>query len=104
MTTIKIKKNDHESKLSLQAGIDVGSEELVLVIRKNNKPFDPQTFTNTPADRARLVKKLTKLPGIIVCLDDCMDAGGRAMQEQLPKLRESITLIWQSPCMMQACC
>lgn len=69
MTTIKIKKNDHESKLSLQAGVDVGSEELILVIRKNSKPFDPQKFTNTPADRARLVKKLVKLPGIIVCLE-----------------------------------
>jgi transposase len=69
MTTLKIKKNDHESKLSFQAGIDVGSEELILVIRKNSKPFDPQKFTNTPADRARLVKKLVKLPGIIVCLE-----------------------------------
>jgi transposase len=69
MTTLKIKKNNHESKLSLQAGIDVGSEELILVIRKNSKPFDPQKFTNTPADRARLVKKLVKLPGIIVCLE-----------------------------------
>jgi transposase len=69
MTTSKTNKNNHESKLSLHAGIDVGSEELVLVIRKNNKPFDPQKFTNTPADRARLVKKLAKLPGIIVCLE-----------------------------------
>jgi transposase len=69
MTTSKTNKNNHESKPSLQAGIDVGSEELVLVIRKNNKPFDPQKFTNTPADRARLVKKLAKLPGIIVCLE-----------------------------------
>ena len=69
MTTSKINKNNHESKPSLQAGIDVGSEELVLIIRKNNKPFDPQKFTNTPADRARLVKKLAKLPGIIVCLE-----------------------------------
>jgi transposase len=62
-------KTNPESKLSLQAGVDVGSEELVLVIRKNSKPFDPQKFTNTPADRARLVKKLAKLPGIIVCLE-----------------------------------
>jgi len=69
MATIKIKKNDNESKLSFQAGIDVGSEELILVIRKNSKPFDPQKFTNTPADRTRLVKKLVKLPGIIVCLE-----------------------------------
>ena len=69
MATLKIKKNDPESKLSFQAGIDVGSEELILVIRKNSKPFDPQKFANTPADRARLVKKRVKLPGIIVCLE-----------------------------------
>jgi transposase len=32
-------------------------------------PFDPQKFANTHADRVRLVKKLVKLPGIIVCLE-----------------------------------
>ena len=62
-------KNELEFKPSHQAGIDVGAEELVLVIRKNSKPFDPQKFTNTPSDRARLVKKLVKLPGIIVCIE-----------------------------------
>ena len=46
-----------------------GAEELILVIRKNGKPFDPQKFANTAADRTRLVKKLVKLPGIIVCLE-----------------------------------
>jgi transposase len=51
------------------AGIDVGSEELFLVVRKDGKPFDPQKFTNTPADRTRLVKKLAKLPGIKACLE-----------------------------------
>lgn len=51
------------------AGTDVGAEELVLVILKNGKPFEPQKFTNTPADRARLVNKLIKLSGIIVCLE-----------------------------------
>ena len=69
MTINKTKKNDYASKLSLHAGIDVGSEELILVIRKNSKPFDQKKFTNTPADRARLVKKLVKLPGIVVCLE-----------------------------------
>lgn len=69
MAAFKMNKNDHKSKLSLQAGIDVGSEELILVVRKNSKPFDPQKFTNTPSDRARLVKKLVKLPGIIVCME-----------------------------------
>jgi len=36
------------------AGIDVGAEELILVIRKNGKPFDPQKFANTPADRTQI--------------------------------------------------
>jgi transposase len=54
---------------SLFAGIDVGAEELVLTIRKNGKSHHPQKFTNTPADHTRLVKKLVKLPGIIVCLE-----------------------------------
>lgn len=46
---------------SLFAGIDVGAEELILVIRKNGTPCKPQKFANTPADRARLVKKLVNL-------------------------------------------
>ncbi|MDP2904320.1 MAG: transposase [Methylovulum sp.] len=57
------------AKPPLFAGIDVGVEGLVLVIRKNGKPFDPQKFANTPSDRSRLVKKLAKLPGIVVCLE-----------------------------------
>ena len=69
MTNIQPNKTDTESKASHFAGIDVGAEELVLVILKNGKPFDPQKFSNTPADRARLVKKLVKLPGIVVCLE-----------------------------------
>ena len=69
MTNIQHKETAHEAKPDLFAGIDVGAEELILVIRKNGKPFDPQKFANTPADRTRLVKKLAKLPGIIVCLE-----------------------------------
>ena len=69
MTNIQPKETAHEAKPDLFAGIDVGAEELILVIRKNGKPFDPQKFTNTPTDRARLVKKLVKLPGIVVCLE-----------------------------------
>jgi transposase len=53
----------------LFAGIDVGAEELILVIRKNGIPHKAQKFNNTPADRTRLVKKLANLPGIIVCLE-----------------------------------
>jgi transposase len=69
MTNIQHKETTHEAKPDLFAGIDVGAEELILVIRKNGKPFNPQKFANTPADRARLVQKLVKLPGIIVCLE-----------------------------------
>jgi hypothetical protein len=39
------------------------------VIRKNNKSLNPQTFSNTPSDRTRLVNKLSKLSGITVCLE-----------------------------------
>jgi transposase len=69
MTNIQHKETAQEAKPDLFAGIDVGAEELILVIRKNGKPFDPQKFANTPADRDRLVKKLVKLPGIIVCME-----------------------------------
>ncbi len=58
-----------QPQLDLFAGIDVGAEELVLVLRKNGKPFNPQTFANTSAGHARLIKKLIKLPGIIICLE-----------------------------------
>jgi transposase len=57
------------AKPPLFAGIDVGAEELVLVIRKNSKSLNPQKFNNTPSDRTRLVNKLAKLSGIIVCLE-----------------------------------
>jgi transposase len=53
----------------LFAGIDVGAEELILVIRKNGTSYKAQKFANTPADRARLVKKLVNLPGSRVCLE-----------------------------------
>jgi len=69
MVNKQLKNTMPEAKPVLFAGIDVGAEELVLVIRKNGKPFDPQKFANTPADRTRLMKKLVKLPGIIVCLE-----------------------------------
>lgn len=69
MTTIQLNNTALEAKSSLFAGIDVGAEELVLVIRKDSKPSSPQTFANTSADRARLVKKLAKLTGISVCLE-----------------------------------
>jgi transposase len=67
MTTIQPGKTGQ--KPVYFAGIDVGAEELVLGTRKSGKPFGPQKFNNTPANRTRLVKKLAKLPGIIVCLE-----------------------------------
>jgi transposase len=65
----QLKDIPRATKQPLFAGIDVGAEELVLVIRKNNKPLNAQKFTNTPSDRARLVNKLAKLSGITVCLE-----------------------------------
>ena len=67
MTNKLLKQMIPDAKPVLFAGIDVGAEELILMI--HGKPFDPQKFTNTPADCARLVKKLVKLPGLIVCLE-----------------------------------
>jgi transposase len=61
-------KIDQTSKL-LFAGIDVGAEELILVIRKNGSSSKAQRFTNSLADRTRLVQKMVKLPGIVVCLE-----------------------------------
>jgi transposase len=69
MTTQPLIKTAPEIQPALFAGIDVGADELILVIRKNGKAFDPQTFVNTPADRTRLVKKLVKLPSLTVCLE-----------------------------------
>ena len=51
------------------AGIDVGAETLILVIRKNEVSMKAQTFANTLADRKRLVKKLTQFPGVTACLE-----------------------------------
>ena len=63
------KETASDTKQPLFAGIDVGADELVLVIRKNNKSLNLQTFSNTPSDRARLVNKLAKLSGITGCLE-----------------------------------
>ena len=88
MNNIQLEKIDHDSKPSLFAGIDVGAEELILVIRKNGKPFNQQKFANTPADNARLVKKL------INCLASL----------SVWKPLGSITSIWQSLSMMSVYC
>ncbi len=57
------------NKTAQFAGIDVGAEELVLVVRKSATSMKAQKFANTPADRTRLVAKLAKLPGLRVCLE-----------------------------------
>lgn len=62
-------KRIEPSPKPLFAGIDVGAEELILVIRNHGVPRKAQTCANTAADRARLVKKLSKLPGIVVCME-----------------------------------
>lgn len=54
---------------SYAAGIDVGAEELVLVVRQNGTDSAAQKFANAPADRARLVKKLAALKGVTICLE-----------------------------------
>lgn len=51
------------------AGIDVGAAELMLVIRKNGVSMKVQKFANTLAERLRLLKRLSKFPGITVCLE-----------------------------------
>ncbi len=54
---------------SYAAGIDVGAEELVLVVRQNGVDGAAQKFINAPADRTRLVKKLAAMHGVIICLE-----------------------------------
>ena len=58
----QLKETAINTKPPLFAGIDVGAEELVLVIRKNTKSLTPQKFTNTPGDRARLVNNTANYP------------------------------------------
>ena len=66
--TLQTPKIVQESKPSF-AEIDVGAEERVLTVRKNGTSYKAQKFANTPADRARLVKKMLGMPGIVVCLE-----------------------------------
>lgn len=58
-----------ETTVRVFAGIDVGAKALVSVIRKNAVSMKTQTFANTPAERLRLVKRLSTFPGITVCLE-----------------------------------
>ncbi len=65
--TIQADQIVKESKLF--SGIDVGAEELILVIRKNGVSCKPLKFNNNLSGCALLVQKMLKLPGIIVCLE-----------------------------------
>jgi len=69
MTDKPLKDAPSEPTSRYFAGIDVGSEELVLVVRKDGKPHDPQKYANTRADHARMAKKLGKLPGVVACME-----------------------------------
>src|SRR5438128_360976 len=58
------------TKEKVFAGIDVVAEELVLRLRKEGgETIAAQTFSNTAADRIRLVRKLAKIPGCTACLE-----------------------------------
>lgn len=51
------------------AGIDAGPAGLTLVIRKNCVSMKAQKFANTSAERLRLLKRLSRFPGVTVCLE-----------------------------------
>ncbi len=69
MTNSQLIEMTSEPTTKLFAGIDVGADELVLVIRKNGKPLDPQKYGNTRAEHARMAKKLGKMAGIKMCME-----------------------------------
>ena len=56
------------NKTAQFAGIDVGAEELVLVVRKNATSMKAQKFANTPADR-RHQQLVKALKGARVCME-----------------------------------
>lgn len=51
------------------AGIDVGAEELVMVLRKGGAAEAATTFRNTAAGRLQLIRKLAKLPDVTACVE-----------------------------------
>jgi len=53
----------------VRVGIDVGAKELMVAIRKNGTALKAQSFANTAADHARLIRALAKYPDLIVCLE-----------------------------------
>jgi len=65
---IKHKRQAQKAEKIL-AGIDVGAEELVLVIRRDGISDKARKFANNPVDHVRLVKKLLTLGEVTVCLE-----------------------------------
>ena len=53
----------------VRVGIDVGAKELMVAIRQNGTAMKAQSFANTAADHARLIRALAKYPDLIVCLE-----------------------------------
>ena len=62
-------KHQTQNTKKIFAGIDVGAEELVLVIRRDGVSDKARKFTNNSADHARLVKKLLSLEEVTICLE-----------------------------------
>lgn len=69
MKNTELKQTSREAKAQQFVGIDIGADELVVVVRKAGKPSNPQTVANSPAGHAQLSKKLGKSPGVIVCVE-----------------------------------
>lgn len=62
-------RTPHPASAPVFAGIDVGAEALVLVLRRTDVTYKTRTFANTPADHLRLVNTLRKIPDITVCME-----------------------------------
>jgi transposase len=50
-------------------GLDVGAEELMLLVRSEDKSGPAQAYKNTPSDHQRIIKKVKQLGDCIVCLE-----------------------------------
>jgi hypothetical protein len=70
-------------------GIDVSKAKLDCAWLGENNKLKVKVFPNALAGLVEWSLKNTGLPisGLHFVMDDCMDAGGRAMQEQLPRRR-----------------
>jgi transposase len=55
--------------MSVKVGIDVGSKELVVVIRKEGKPSKPQKFENDAQGHRALCRRLQGSQPVQVCLE-----------------------------------